>query len=84
MFQIRTMSNFETEVYEPFEAFLLVQAIMNMTPKRLAIALRLPSEGPSSRFCRESHDVLPFLTTRLPISWFLVKYHSEMKCFFVQ
>ena len=33
---------------------------------------------------RESHDVLTFLTTRLLISWFLVKYHSEMKCFFDQ
>ena len=32
----------------------------------------------------ESHDVLTFLTTRLLISWFLVKYHSEMKCFFDQ
>ena len=85
MFQIRTMANFETEVYELLKLFSLVQAIMNMTPKRSAIALRLPSEaGPSSRFCRESHEVLPFLTTRLPISWFLVKYHSEMKCFFVQ
>ena len=38
----------------------------------------------SSRFCCESHDFLTFLTTRLPISWFLVKYHSEMKCFFVK
>ena len=56
-----------------------------MTPKRSAIALWLPSEaGPSSRFRRESHDVLTFHTTRLPISWFLVKYHSEMKVFSVQ
>ena len=31
---------------------------------------------------RESHNFLTFLTTRLPISWFLGKYHSEMKCFF--
>ena len=37
----------------------------------------------SSRFCHEYHDVLTFLMTRLPISWFLVKYHSEIKCFFV-
>ena len=35
----------------------------------------------SSRFCCESHDFLTFLTTRPPISWFLVKYHSEMNCF---
>ena len=41
--------------------------------------------GPSSRFsrfCRESHDFLTFLTTRLPISWILKKHHSEMKHFF--
>ena len=39
--------------------------------KRSAIAFRLPSEaGPSSRFCRESQDVLTFHTTRLPVSWF--------------
>ena len=40
--------------------------------------------GPSSRFFHESHDFFTFLPTRLPVSWFLVKYHSEMKCFFVQ
>ena len=69
MFQIRTMSNFETEVYEPFEAFLLVQAIMNMTPKRLAIALRLPSEGPSSRCFTFSHDKTPNLMVFSEISF---------------
>ena len=53
-----------------------------MTPKRSAIALRLPSEaGPSSRFCRESHDVLTFHATRLPVSWFLVKYHTQKEMF---
>ena len=31
---------------------------------------------------RESHNFLTFLTTRLPISCFLGKYHFEMKCFF--
>ena len=29
-----------------------------------------------------SHHFLTFLTTRLPVSWLLGKYHSEMKCFF--
>ena len=62
MFQITTMANFETEVYEFLNLFSLVQA--------------------SSRYCRDSHNFLTFLTTRLPISWFLGKYHSEMKCFF--
>ena len=52
--------------------------------KRSAIALRLPLAGPSSQFCLASHEFLTFLTTRLPISWLLAKYHSEMKCFFVQ
>ena len=70
------MANFETEVYE------LLKLFDSSPPKRSATALRLPSEaGPSSRFCRESHDVLTFLTTRLLISWFLVKYHSEVKFF---
>ena len=31
----------------------------------------------------QAHDFLTFLTTILPLSWFLGKYHSEMKCFFV-
>ena len=30
-----------------------------------------------------SHHFLTFLKTRLPVSWLLGKYHSEMKCFFV-
>ena len=51
--------------------------------KRSAIALRLPSWLKLTILC-ESHDFLTFLTTRLPISRFLVKYHSEIKCFFVQ
>ena len=53
--------------------------------KRSAIALRLLIEaGPSSRFCREYHDVLNFFKTGLPISWFLVKCHPEKKFFVVQ
>ena len=51
--------------------------------KRSAIALRLPS-WLKLTILSESHDFLTFLTTRLPMSWFLVKYHSEIKCFFVQ
>ena len=83
MFQISTIANFEKEVYEFLKLFDSSSSI-NMT-KTSAIAFGLPSEaGPSSRFCREFHDLLSFLTTRLPISWFLVKFHSEMKCFFVQ
>ena len=66
-----------------FEAFWLIQVINMM--KRLAIkyiALRLPSWSKLT-ILPESHDFLTFLTTRLPILWFSVKYHSEMKCFFV-
>ena len=38
-----------------------------MTPKRSAIALRLPSEaGPRSRFRRESHDVFNFSHGKIP------------------
>ena len=51
-----------------------------MTPKRSAIALRLPSEaGQSSRFCRESHDVLTFHATRLPVlEMFLCSIKTEI------
>ena len=60
-----------------FEAFWLAQAL-NMTKRfRLPSWYKLTILPWVSRF-------LTFLTTRLPISWFLVKYHSEMKCFFVQ
>ena len=54
-----------------FETFWLVQAIMT---KRSAFALRLPNWSKLT--------IWAFLTARLPISWFLGKYHSEMKCFF--
>ena len=38
-----------------------------MTPKRSAIALRLPSEaGPRSRFRRESNDVFNFSHGKTP------------------
>ena len=48
------------------KAFWLVQAI-NMTPKRSAIALRLPSEaGPRSRFRLESNDVFNFSHGKAP------------------
>ena len=68
-----------------FEAFWLVQAI-NMT-KRSAIALRPPSWSKLttlpwvSRFLNFSRDKTPNL---MVFWWTLVKYHSEMKCFFVQ
>ena len=61
MFQIRTMANFGTEVYEFLNLFSLVQV--------------------SSRYCRDSRNFLTFLTTRLTISWFLGKYHSETEMF---
>ena len=66
-FIISSMANLETEVYELLiKAFLLIQAI-NMTPKRSAIALRLPSEaGPRSRFRRESNDVFNFSHGKTP------------------
>ena len=57
------------------KSFWLVQAI-NMT-RRSATAFRLPNWAWSKltiRFCLDSHDFSTFLTTRLPISWFLAKY----------
>ena len=73
MFQISTMANFETVSLWAFEAFWLVQAIMT---ERSAIVLRLPSWSKLTNWA--------FLTARPPVSWFLGKYHSEIKCFFVR
>ena len=57
--------------------------------KRSAIVLLFDSQaGPSSWFSCDMppwvSGFLTFLSTRLPISCFLVKYHSEMKCFFIE
>ena len=89
-FQISTMAIFEREVYELLNVLTRPgdkhdEKISNCSSRLFDSVPSSPSEaGSSSLFCRESHDLLTFLTTRLPISWFLVKYHSEMKCFFVQ
>ena len=52
------------------------------------------SNGSSTPKLVQAHDsavslvsltgFLTFLAIRLPISWLLVKNHSEMKCFFVK
>ena len=65
------MANFEREVYELFK--LLTRPGDKHDKKVNDILLFESQAGPraSSQFW-------------LPISWFLVKYHSEMKCFFVQ
>ena len=43
--------------------------------RRSATALGLPNWSKLTvRFCLDSHDFSTFLTTRLPISWFLAKY----------
>ena len=57
MFQISTMANFETEVYELLKLFLFVQVKIMM--KRSAInALQLPQ-------VIQAHDFLIFLTASL-------------------
>ena len=60
-----------------FEAFSLIQAI-NMMQKRSAIALRLQAK------LVQAHNSAVSLTMFQLFSWFLVKYRSEMKCFFIQ
>ena len=83
MFQISTMANFETE-FMHFWSFLTRPG--DKHDEGISKCTSTPLQaGPSSRFsrfCRESHDFLTFLTTRLPISWILKKHHSEMKHFF--
>ena len=80
MFQISTLANWETEVYELLKLF---DSSGDKHDEKDQQLLFDSQAGTSSRFCHESHDLLTFLMTRLPISWFLVKYRSEIKCFFV-
>ena len=74
MFQISTMANFETE-FMHFWSFLTRPG--DKHDEGISKCTLTPLQaGPSSRFsrfCRESHNFLTFLTTRLPISWILKK-----------
>ena len=71
MFQINTMANFETEVYE----LKLFDSSKRYNDEKI-------SNFSSTPKLLQAHDSA--VTTRLPISWFLGKYHSKMKCFFVR
>ena len=74
------MANLETEVYELLKLFETSDIIKHDEEISNCACSSTPQAGPSSRFCQFfnfSHG----LTTRLPISRFFGKYHSEMLFF---
>ena len=79
MFLISTMANVEPEVYELLKLFDLP----GYNDVKISSCFSTPKLAQAHDSAVSLTIFYFFLTTRLPISWFLGKCLSKRKCFFV-